>query len=331
MPLADCIVSLGGKTFGVRAQNGILFFRDQDEPTKTWAIATPLPSAIENDQPKFEAFFRREFESGNVARYLAHFDSSLGRTLPLFFRANGSGFCRESWNRDDLPFSHSVSMHVWMEGSDALLTRDLNDVEAQLWTQLDSWSGPLLMDGNADTFEWMCGSQEELWRLGNWICALEPALWKPATNAVEISTETENSFSRAHVSGVEAPARDGILSHGVYLHVDAEPDCDELRSWGSQYEVALTGRFWRLFDLALDQNTPVGLYLEPRDYGNNRSANEPLSPDFNLNYQPPADARLARIEARTELRRWLGEMVPASEIEDIMNDDAPRNLPVKEW
>lgn len=330
-PLADCVVSVGDKTFGLRAQNGILFFRDQSELSKTWAIATPLSGEIENDISKFESFFRREYERGAVARYVVHLSSPLDRTVPLFFRANGSGFCRESWNRDDLPFSHSVSMHVWMEGDDALLTRDLDDVEAQLWAQLDGWSGPLLMDGNADEFEWMCGSKEELQRVGSWICVLEPALWKPATDSVEITVEAENSFSRAHISSIEARAHDGVLSHGVYLHVNAESDSDELRTWGSQHEVALSNRFWRLFDLALDQNTPAGLYWEYRDYGQNRAANEPLSPDFQLSYELPADARVSRIHARTELREWLRELVPASEIEDIMNDDAPRNLSVKKW
>jgi hypothetical protein len=325
-PLADCVVEHGGKTFGLRAQNGLLFFRDQSDQRATWAIASPLPNEIEHDPTHFEAFWRREFERGQVARYLVHFHSYLERAVPLFLLGDGTGWCREGWNRDDIAFSHATSMHDFLEGSDEVLKGNLFDVEAQLEEKLAQMpfpdGTPMGDDGRV---EWLCGSLEELERVAGWICTLETALWKPGAASVELDIATENQFARAHV--------DGVSLHTPTEHLWLSFYCDELTDAlslsGDGEKLPLSRRFWTLFDLALDLNTPSGIHWEYHDYGQNRTADEPHAHLISLEFARPAIEE--RAQARVQLRRWLAPLVPASELEALLEDDAPLPLPEHKW
>ena len=343
LPLADCVVSLNHKTFGLRAQNGMLFFRDQNDPAKTWAIATPLPVEIE-DQTQFEAHFQEHYERGNVARFVAatvmlHIFNE--RTIPLFLRGDGTGFARESWNRDDIEFSHRVSMHDFLEANDELLLASVAEVGRFLENELSQM--PFPPDSDAEC-EWACGSLEELRPAIEWACALEPCLWRiDKVSGVSVDIAAENAFSRAHVRYI---ALVPDMSGNGDLGITVAPDTDRLE-WiggfiyssledGSQLAREKTtpsfvpsNRFFRVLDIALDQNTPMGLFWQYTDQGAGRCADAPHPPTISLKFARPSNAQTEA--ARDKLRSWLQNAVPRAEVEEILADDAPRELPKHEW
>ncbi|BCM90546.1 hypothetical protein IAD21_02400 [Abditibacteriota bacterium] len=319
-PQVESVMEVNGKSFGLRAQNGILFFREALNPSKTWAIGTPLTPELEGDKVGREAFFRREFERGNVARYVVHLDSYVERTLPLFLRGDGTGWCREAWNRDDLTFSHSVSMHVWLEGDDKTVIEDMRDVERQLDQQLEQLPYP--DDLKNPEVEWLCGSQEGLYQLAHSICALENAFWKANTSDVTLNISAENSFARAYIREVELHgATENFNASHMWMDVDEN---DQSRLWSGE-SMPLSRRFWSLFDIALDQNTPIGLHWEYRDYGQYRTADEPYAPSVEL--RMPRPTSIEQLEALGKLRQWLAPILPEAEVERLLNDDAIVLLP----
>lgn len=348
-PLAHCVVAHGGKTFGLRACNGILFFRDQNDAAKTWAIASPLPPEIESDPAHFEAFWRREFERGHVARYLAplvllHIFNK--RQIPLFLRSDGTGWARESWNRDDVEFRHRVSLHEWLEGADDTLLGELGEVEDQLEEQLSGLDRPREeTNEDPEQIEWACGSQNELEQVMGWACALETKLWeRAAILRVQVEFAAENSFARAHLSrlrfldgrnrvedssGYEtASATDALTFVPEHVYEDSSEGWQTMTGQ-TKTPFLPSGRFFRLLDLSLDQNTPLGLGWQYTDQGAGRCADAPHAPTFYFDIKrPPGDGASRAAQA---LRGWLDGAVPASEIEPILSDEAPRDLPAHEW
>lgn len=349
-PLADCVVSHGGKTFGLRAQNGILFFREQSDPAKTWAIASPLPPEIESDKTKFESFWRREFERGNVARYvvpLVMLHVFNKRQIPLFLRGDGTGWARESWNRDDVEFKDCVSLHAWLEGADETLLEELIDVENQLEDEFSALSRPCeeRNEDEEERLEWACGSQDELEQVVGWACALETRLWeRDQVLRVQVGFAAENAFARAHLSRLrfvngrnQEESSTGFETAGVADEMTFVPEhVYEASSEGWQTMTGQTKtpflpsrRFFRLLDVALDQNTPVGLMWQYTDQGAGRCADAPVAPTFSLDIKRPKSDGPS--QAAQALRKWLRGAVPATEVESILSDDAPRDLPAHEW
>ncbi len=328
-PLADSVVAIKGKNYGLRAQNGILFFRDAANREKTWAIAAPLTAELEGDVAGREAFFRREFERGNVARYLVHLDSYLERTVPLFFRGDGTGWCREAWNRDDIPFSHSVSMHVLMEGSDKAITDDMGDVQSQLEGQLANmdWPADVKWSDGEEGVEWLCGSREGLEEVLGWVCDVEGSFWEGRNiEDVQLTVASETPFSRAYISQVEV----GRAAKRDELSLEADMQSDEVSvSYGFEAHPMPSRRFWTLCDLALDENTPIGTYWEYHDYGMGRCADGPNPIWIYLTLGAPTEEQIE--VARAQLRAWLQSKVPGSEIEAILGDETRSEFPKTEW
>jgi len=347
-PLADAVVSHGGKTFGLRAQNGILFFRQASDGGKTWAIGSPLPGEIEGNVAAYEAFWAGEYVKGNVARVVVpvvmlHLFNK--RQIPLFLKGDGTGFARESWNRDDIPFSHDVSRHSWLEGSDEVLLREVKSVEDFLENELAQLEFPSETAGDDEDegIEWACGSMDELRRVVGWIGALEPVFWEGDARAVKIDILAENAFARAYVWRIDfVPDRD-IAGE---LRLEVAPNSDQLE-WVAQHiyipqddgsslvepqtepPFLPSGRFFRLLDVAIDANTPLGLFWAYTDQGAGRCADAPHAPCISFEIARPDAEGIER--AREALRRWLQSAVPRAEVEEILGDDAPRELPKHDW
>ncbi|RYX82568.1 hypothetical protein EON83_18525 [bacterium] len=335
IPQADSLVALGGKTFALRAQNGLLFFRDITDPAKTWAISTSLTPELEADSEAREQFFVRESGKGNVARYVVYLDSYLERTVPLFFHGDGTGWCRESWNRDDIPFTHAVSMHVLMEGADATITENLRDVQSQLEQRLSSldWPEDVNWYDDESKIEWMCGSREGLQQVLGWICAMESSFWNArGTQSVGLQVASETPFSRAHICEIAV----GPDNNRDELSLEADSQSDEISiDYGFSAQPGFdthplpSRRFWTLCDLALDENTPLGTYWEYRDYGMGRSADAPNPMWFSFKFEVPSAHEVEA--AMTHLKAWLRGKVPISEIETLLHDETPCEFPKKEW
>jgi len=327
-PVADCVVSRGGKTFGLRAQNGMLFFREEGDAGKTWAIAAPLPPKIEGEIGAYEAFWGKEYGRGNVARCVVALASA--RQVPVFLRGDGTGWARESWNRDDIPFSHRVSMHFWMEGDDEAVIAELNGVSDQIESALEKLDFPPDTTDDEE-IEWACGSPEELEQLVGWICALEGALWAdPKAYSVEVMVSAENAFARAHIAEVEIASFGGAV-HGTSFIPNRESDVLEFNFYDTLGDapIPLSNRFFDLMDLALDANTPLGLFWQYTDEGAGRCADAPEAPTFAIQVKAPTREEVE--SARASLRRSLGTLVPLNELERMLSDDAPRTLPRSEW
>jgi len=333
-PVADAVVSRGDKTFGVRAQNGILFFRQAGDDGKTWAIGSPLPPEVEGKVAAYEVFWRENYEGGNVARVvvpLVYLQIWNERQIPLFLKADRTGFARESWNRDDIPFSHDVSMHFYLEGSDEVLIGEVGSIHSQLADELEQRDFPPDTP-DSEEVEWACGSEEELQQLVGWICALETALWEDAeVRAVEVVVDTENAFARAHVSRINFFPNEGRGERKACFGVQEQNDQMQVLFDPIENDTPFrpSGRFFDLMDLALDANTPIGLFWQYTDQGAGRCADAPYAPSLSFEIVRPSEEQGA--SANDALRRALGGFVPTDELERILRDDAPRQLPRHEW
>ena len=322
-PQAQTTLDWNGLVYGLRALNGLLFLRAPDEvetgETKTLVVATPLTEAQETEVARFPDIAARALRGGDIARFVVGYDEFLGRTLPLFLRADGTGFCREFWNRDDLEFRFQISMHDWMEGADENLAAQLQKVfYPQLHPQLSA-----MEDHQSRELEWICGSLGELKELATWICHLEKQVWREDTQLLEVELQSENEFGRA---GVRGWTLHGAKDDGWSADFDGATDKMEL--W-SRAELLPSRRFLALFDLAIDENTPTSLDWEYHDQGVGRCSNAPQSETISLAAEPPTVEAIET--ARREVRAWLQGKLPAAEIETAMADDAPADLPKFKW
>ncbi len=318
LPQAQSQLDWHGKTYDLRALNGLLFLRARENAggaAKTLTVATPLTSAQEGDVAAYPTIAADALGRGDIARFIVGYDPSLSRTLTLFLRADGSGFCRESWNRDDLPFRYELSMHDWMEGADENIAKQLLKIfYPQLHPQLSAMDDHVHRD-----LEWICGSLEELQPLAQWIGWLEKSVWSQNCRQLELDLQSENEFGRAGVRGWEL--------HGVnggYWSADFDAVTDQMEVWRAS-ESNPSQRFLTLFDLALDENTPTSLGWEYHDQGTGRCSNSPESETLTLHIEPPTDAQIEA--ARENLRAWLTGKMPANAIEALLNDDATAQLP----
>ena len=318
-PQAQNTLEHGGTLYGLRAQNGLLFLRERGE-SKTLAVATPLTPAQETAVESFPAIAQNALESGDIARFVVGYDSYLERTLPLFLRADGTGFCRESWNRDDLPFESDVSRHEWMEGADGLLAAHADTIGHEfLHAQLASLDTLQTRD-----LEWICGSPQALQKVSRWICWIEAQLWDEGL-ILKLEIGSENEFARACVRGLWLQNCDGGAR---WCSIEPDALSDNLTVW-DESELSPTHRLIQLFGLALDENTPASLGWQYHDYGAGRCANEPKSEIFQIEVPRPTMHEV--VEARHNLSLWLRGKIPADQIKNLLKDDAPAALPKHKW
>ena len=312
LPRADFALETSSKTYFARAENGLLFLRDaaRDDADFTLAIGEPMPLEAQelsssngeaqrleesiNPAPAIQLWARAQIERGNVARYvlLPFQGEHFRREFPLFFRPDGTGWCRESWNRDDFAFEHGLSLHDWLEAPAPRLFGPVTEVfRSEVAPQLEnarlpadrnhglSFGGGARADlrgvtraafalenlGNAGIVRATCQSESTFVRAGFWAARSE-------------NGEVETWFERATGARLRLPWKEDSLK--------------------------LSRRFWALCDLAVDATTPTGLYWDYHDRGRGRLAESPHARDFSLQFI--ADKLPAPGEARDWLENWLG-------------------------
>ena len=293
MPRADFVIESGAKTYLARAANGLLFLRDaaRDDADFTLAVGAPPPA----DEP-LEAWARGEIERGNVARYvlLPFAGEHFRREFPLFFRPDGSGWCRESWNRDDYWFEHDLSLHDWLEAPAPLLFGSVRGIFASaVAPQLENARLPA--DRNHG-LEFGQGARADLRAVLRAAFALENI---EQAGLIRATCQSESTFARA---GFWAARGEGGQ---VETWFDAATGARFREPW-KEDTLRLTRRFWALCDWAVDRTTPTGLYWDYHDRGRGRLSESPHARDFSLQFIP--DKLPARAEARHWLTNWLKEI-----------------------
>ncbi len=318
-PRADFVIENGAKTYLARAANGLLFLRDleRDNADFTLAIGEPIPdfdgagrtpssnldvktgSRLEegvSPAPSIEdlqAWARERLNSSHVARFvlLPFRGEHLFREFPLFFRPDGTGFCRESWNRDDFAFAHDLSLHDWLEAPAPALYASASEIfRREVAPQLSNARLPA--DRNhALTFGQ--GARADLRAVLRAAFALENL---DQNGIIRATGQSETTFDRA---GFWAARGEG---GEVEVWFDPTTGQRFRLPWKAD-SLRLTRRFWMLCDLAIDVTTPSGIYWDYHDEGRGRLSETPHARDFSLQFI--ADKLPPRAEARSWLATWL--------------------------
>lgn len=315
-PHADAVITHEAKTYLLRVQHGLLFFRDtrRNREEFTLAVGEPLPEGAD-----LQTFFLSALEQGHIARYvLLNYRDHHRRDMPLFFRPDGTGFCRESWNREDIHFQHDLSLHDWMEAPASGLqgtVREIFDhvVAPQLeklpWPADRNW--PLSFSG---------GTREELTEIVGAIAALEPTL-HAGGRILRISAQAESPFSRAGIFAVQSEA-------GQVRTFFDETTGERARHEYWPPTVAITSRFWTLCDWAVDAITPGGIYWDILDRGRGRLSESPHARDFSLQFIVPKLPDVAA--ARATVRNWALSRWSIDTVESVLRDERIAEFPIRE-
>ena len=328
IPRADFVVESGAKTYLARAANGLLFLRDlaRNSADFTLAIAEPIPNfdgaglapssnlvdgeisrweagaSPATEMPAIQNWARERLNSSHVARYvlLPFQGEHLFREFPMFFRPDGTGFCRESWNRDDYAFDHDLSLHDWLEAPAPSLYASAGEIfRREVAPQLSNARLPA--DRNhALTFG--NGARADLRAVLLHAFALE----KLDRNGILRATgQSETTFDRA---GFWAARGEG---GEVEIWFDRETGQRCRLPWKTD-SLRLSRRFWMLSDLAIDVTTPTGIYWDYHDEGRGRLSETPHARDFSLQFI--ADKLPSHEEARRWLATWLHQIEADAEI-----------------
>ena len=293
-PRADFVVENGAKTYAARAANGLLFLRDsnRDNADFTLTIGAPIP----DDEADIQAWAREQLGRGCIARYvlLPFRGEHLFREFPLFFRPDGTGFCRESWNRDDFSFEHDLSLHDWLEARAPSLYGSAAEIfRREVAPQLSNARLPADRNG-ALTFG--DGTRADLRAVLRHAFALEKI---DNIGLIRATGQSETPFNRA---GFWAARGEG---GEVEVWFDRQTGQRFREPWKPD-TLRLSRRFWMLGDLAIDVTTPSGIYWDYHDEGRGRLSETPHARDFSLQFI--ADKLPSRDEARSWLATWLHEI-----------------------
>ena len=292
-PRADFLIESGAKTYLARAANGLLFLRDanRDNADFTLAIGAPTPG----DEP-IEIWARTQIERGKIARYvlLPFRGEHLFREFPLFFAPDGTGFCRESWNTDDYPFEHDLSLHDWLEAPAPSLYNSAREIfRREVAPQLSNARLPA--DRN-HALQFGQGTRADLRAVLRAAFALENL---PQTGILRATGQSENPFARAGFWAARGETGE------VEVWFDRHTGGRFREPWKPD-GLRLSRRFWRLGDLAIDVTTPTGIYWDYHDEGRGRLSETPHARDFSLQFI--ADKLPPQEEARQWLYNWLNEI-----------------------
>ena len=323
VPRADFFVESGAKTYLTRAANGLLFLRDvkRDDADFTLAIGAPVPdfggagltpssnqwSSSEScrleegvspaaEMSAIQTWAREQIAAGNVARYvlLPFAGDYFFREFPLFFRPDGTGFCRESWNRDDFNFEHDLSLHDWLEARAPSLYGSATEIfRREVAPQL---SGARLPADRNHAMNFGDGSRADLRAVLRHAFALENIARE---GLIRATGQSETPFARA---GFWAARGEG---GEVEIWFDRQTGQRLRLPWKTD-SLRLSRRFWMLGDLAIDVTTPSGIYWDYHDEGRGRLSETPHARDFSLQFI--ADKLPPREEARSWLATWLHQI-----------------------
>ena len=295
-PLPDSTQEWNGKRFELRARHGLCFVREQGKSDE-WLLAF-------NPQ---DGDFEQQMKRGQIARYvLLPFQAETWhREFPLFFRPNGTGWLRESWNREDLPFNHDLSLHEWLEAPASQIFPFASELfKREIAPQLESLGWP---KGRDVAPEFQGGTRAGLLEIVRFALALEPSV-RDSGKIVRATFQSESPFYRAGCFVVKAERGE------TRLWLD-ERDGERVRLPWEHPNLRLSNRFWAICDFAVDVITPLGHYFDFNDKGAGRLSESPKAREFSLQFI--ADKLPSSDEARVWLREWLGRIGgDASVLED---------------
>ena len=294
-PRADFTLEHLGQTFHARSQNGVLFFVDEARgPNFICAAGSPLPDDFVDES----AWLQQQLEAENIARYvLLPFEGEgFRREFPMFLKPDGSGWCRESWNRDDISFTHETSIHEWLEAPSSSLFESARDAFVrEVAPVLETMKWP--PDRNKP-LEFQGGTRAQLGEIVRFIVALETSISTQAGQIVRVTCAAESAFARAGVYAVRAEVG------SIQIAFD-ESGQRLISSWRAP-TLRLSRRFWTLCDLAIDAITPTGVYWDYHDRGRGRLSESPVARDFSMQFI--AEKLPSREDARGKLEDWLTKL-----------------------
>jgi hypothetical protein len=291
-PRADFPIEHQNQTFHARAQNGLLFFVDAMRGEEWVFVAgSPLPLSFVDERE----WLQEQLEAENIARYVLfpYRGEGFTREFPMFLKPDGSGWCRESWNLDDISFTHELSIHEWLEAPQrALFDAAREAFEREVAPALETMSWP--PDRNRP-LEFVGGTRAELGEIVRCIVALEPSIQTNAAQIVRVTCGAESPFARAGVYAVRAES-------GSIQVAFNERGERLISSWRAP-TLQLSQRFWTLCDWAIDCITPRGVYWDYHDRGRGRLSESPVARDFSMQF---IAEKLPNVnDARGFLQDWL--------------------------
>lgn len=284
-PLPNSVHEFGGKTYETRERHGLTFVRESGRSDE-WLLA-------------FDASYRGDFEGemrrGRMARFvLLPFQAETWRReFPLFFRPDGTGWLRESWNREDIEFEHGLSLHGWLESpASAVFPFAAELFKREIAPKLEELNWP---KGRDLAIEFAGGTKAQLQTIVGYALALEEAV-RGSRKLIRATFQTESPFFRAGVFIVKAERGE------VETWFD-ERDGERVRLPWERPALGLSNRFWQLCDFAVNQITPLGYYFDFNDKGAGRLSESPQPHQFSLQFI--ADKLPSSDEARVWLQDWL--------------------------
>ncbi|BCM90441.1 hypothetical protein IAD21_02294 [Abditibacteriota bacterium] len=312
VPRAIARVEIHGQNWIVRPCNGLLFARREDQNVQEWTFAAmkPLPAA-ETNQQRLGELWSQALQAHKIAR-MATFESRyVYREFPLFFAEDGTGWMREFWNRDDFPFQWNTQGR-----SGHVLTRPIEEMQALCHSIFDKFVFPPLNDWNEthpdedpyrdEELHFICGSQQELERLCRLICWSNDLMALSQT-PLRVDIRSESGGNRAEL--------ESLSFEDIYfdqMHPRDRKDSN-LPGWYENQTPATGGR---LFEMAIEENTPVGFYWEYNDQGSGRASHSPESFTLSFSFSPPSQHE--HLEAKLEMRDWLKARVSLGEVEQLL-------------
>ena len=283
-PRAEFSLEHAGRTYFGRARHGLTFLLEAGK-SADWMLAFE-PGAAD---------FAGELARGRVARYvLLPFEAETWRReFPLFLRPDGTGWMRESWNREDIAFNHDLSLHEWLEApahslfpfAAGLFTREIAPkLEALGWPK-----------GRDLALEFGGGTRAGLLKIVGNALALEEAV-RGSGRIIRATFQSESPFFRAGCFAVQAERGEADL------YFD-EASGERFRLPWKRPTLRLSRRFWLLCDWAIDAIAPLGHYFDTTDKGAGRLSEAPQPRVFSLQFLadklPPPD------DAHAWLAGWL--------------------------
>ncbi len=287
-PLPDAVHPFGGKTYELRAKHGLSFVRETGRNDE-WLLTFDA---------SFKGDFAGEMKHGRPARFvLLPFEApTWRREFPLFFRPDGTGWLRESWNREDIEFAHDLSLHEWLEAPASSISPFASELfKREIAPQLEALNWP---KGRDLTLDFQNGTRAGLQEIVRHALALEEAV-RGSGKIIRATFGSESPFFRAGVFAVQAERGE------VDLWFD-ESSGQRVRLPWKRPTLRLSNRFWQLCDFAVDCITPVGHYFDTNDKGAGRLSESPQPRVFSLQFI--ADKLPSSDEARLWLGEWLGSI-----------------------
>ncbi len=301
-PLPDSVHEFSGKTYQTRARHGLTFVRESGRSDE-WLLAFDA---------SYNGDFEDEMKRGRMARFvLLPFEAETWRReFPLFFRPDGTGWLRESWNREDIELAHDLSLHEWLESpASSVFPFAAELFKREIAPQLEAMNWP---KGRDLALEFAGGTKRELEAIVGFALALEDAV-RGSGKLIRATFQAESPFFRAGVFAVQAERGEVDLWFDEQAAPPQSFPASEKRGNGERVRLpwkhpalGLSNRFWQLCDFAVDCITPLGHYFDTNDKGAGRLSESPQPRVFSLQFI--ADKLPPEREARVWLGQWLGRI-----------------------